>query len=146
MKDVVWTLCATHREIERSLACLIRIAKESSGGALREPAAFAEGLRFFRVVAPEHSATEEETVFPRLRRAVQPELVRLLDTLEEEHGCADRAHDEAGRVGRLWLANGRLSTAETARLTAILEGLSGLYERHIRLEESDVFPLLGRTQ
>jgi hemerythrin-like domain-containing protein len=146
MKDVVGTLCATHREIERALACLIRIARESSGGALREPAAFAEGLRFFRVVVPEHSATEEETVFPRLRRAVQLGLRRLLDAIEEEHGCADRAHVDADRLGRLWLANGRLSTVETARLTAILEGLSGLYERHIRLEESDVFPLLGRTQ
>jgi hemerythrin-like domain-containing protein len=146
MKEVIATLCACHREIERSLACLIRIAEQSSGGALNDPKSFSEVLRFFRGAVPEHAAAEEETVFPRLRRAVEPELVRLLDTLEEEHGCADRAHDEADRLGRLWLSTGQLSTVQTTRLVAILEGLNGLYERHIRVEESEVFPVLNFTQ
>jgi hemerythrin-like domain-containing protein len=146
MREVVATLCACHREIERSLACLIRIANQSSGGALNDPKSFSEVLRFFRGPVREHAAAEEETVFPRLRRAVEPGLLRLLDTLEEEHGCADRAHDEADRLGRLWLATGQLSTEQTTRLVAILEGLAGLYERHIQVEESDLFPLLSFTQ
>ena len=144
--EVVATLCACHRDIERSLTCFIRIAKESSGGALSDPKSFSGALRFFRVVVPEHSATEEDLVFPRLRRSVQPGLARLLDTLEEEHGCADRAHDEADRLGRLWLANGRLSPEQTVRLIEVLEGLRWLFERHIRSEESDVFPLLSLAQ
>jgi hemerythrin-like domain-containing protein len=146
MEEVIATLCACHREIERALTCLIRIAKGASGSPLSDPKSFSEALRFFRVVVPEHSAAEEETVFPRLRPAIEPELVRLLDTLEEEHGCADRAHDEADRLGRLWLANGQLSPAQTTRLMVDLEALVGLYDRHIRLEERDVFPLLKLTQ
>ncbi len=57
-----------------------------------------------------------------------------------------RAQDEADRLGRLRLATGQLSAVQTTRLEAILEGLAGLYERHIQVEESEVFPLLNFTQ
>lgn len=125
--DLIGILSASHREIERALASLSRIGKESRGGALREPAAFAQALRYFRFIAPEHSAAEEEILFPALRSTPDPEtknLPRLIDTLEEEHGCADRAHEEVNRLGGLWLTNGELSTVRTTRLTAILEGLT----------------------
>lgn len=142
MKDLIAALCECHRRIERSLACLLRIAQESSGGALNDPKSFSEALWFFRTAVPEHSAAEEESVFPHARRAIAPGLGRQLDTLEQEHGCAERAHEEADRLGRLWLAQGRLSAAQTSRLAAVLEGLEKLYARHIRLEEGEVFPLM----
>lgn len=146
MEEVIAALCACHREIERALTCLIRIAKESSGSTLSDPKSFSEALRFSPVVVPEHPATEEEKVLSRLCPAIGPELVRLLDTFGEEHGCADRTHEEADRLGRLWLANGQLPPARTTRLMVNLEALAGLYDRHIRLEERDVFPLLKLTQ
>ena len=144
--DFIGILCSSHRQIERSLAPLIRIANESHDGPLCEPAAFSRALQFFRVVVPDHSAAEEETLFPRLRRALpsdRKDVRRLIDTLEEEHGCAGRAHEEVDRLGELWLANGQLSSVQATRLTAILEGLAGLYDRHIQLEEKGIFPLLA---
>lgn len=148
-RDPVPILCASHRQIERALASLIRIAMESFGGLLSDPRAFSAALRFFRFVAPEHSAAEEEAVFPRLHRSLpsgSKNVRRLIDNLEEEHGCADRAHQEVDRLGESWLAHGTLSPAHTSRLISMLEGLAGLYDldslgeelarRHLTVEES----------
>ena len=147
--DPAQILCASHRQIERALASLIRIAKESCGSPLHDQAAFSMALRFFRLVAPEHSAAEEEAVFPRLRRSVLLEnrtVQRLMDNLEEEHGCADRAHVEAEGLGEAWLAQHALSPALAARLISVLEGLASLYDRHVRIEEAEVFPLLATLE
>jgi hypothetical protein len=56
-----------------------------------------------------------------------------------EHGCADRAHAEAGQLGR-WLASGEFLPVEIPRLVAILPGLGGFYRRHIQMEETEMFP------
>ena len=146
--DPAQILCASHRQIERALASLARIARESCGDSLSDPRAFSAALRFVRLVAPEHSAAEEEAVFPRLHRSVpsgNKDVRRLIDNLEEEHGCADRAYQEVNRLGESWLAHGTLSPAHTSRLISMLEGLAGLYDRHIQLEETEVFPLLAET-
>jgi hemerythrin-like domain-containing protein len=123
---------------------MIRAANRPDDGALRDPAACLEALRLFRVAVPEHSAAEEEILFPRVRRRLSPERRRLIDALEEEHGCAERAHGEVERLMELWLANGRLSSTAKARLAAVLEGLNGLYRRHIQAEENDVFPVIAQ--
>ena len=144
--DPVGFLCESHREIERFLSSLIRIAKDSRDGQEREPKMFATALRYFSAISPDHTADEEESLFPRLRRASHPEInkvLRQLEPLEEEHGCADRAHDEVNRLGKLWLASGRLSPSQTDRLATVLAGLGDLYRRNIQVEECGVFPLVA---
>lgn len=142
--DPIEVLCASHRQIEGALACLIRAANSPDDRALRDPGACLRALRFFRVAVPEHSAVEEEIVFPRFRRLVSPDRTRLIDTLEEEHGCAEQAHGEVGRLIELWQAKGRLLPSEKSRLAAILGGLAGLYRRHIQVEENDIFPYIAQ--
>jgi len=141
-------LCGSHREIERYLSSLIRITEESRDGRIRERETFVRVLRQLSGIAFGHTVDEEESLFPRLRCTGRTEgegALRRLETLEEEHGCADKAHGEVDRLARHWLASGQVPPAEANRLTALLTGLADLYRRHIQVEESDVFPQAARS-
>src|SRR5207302_10152205 len=100
-------------------------------------------LRYFREAAPKHTADEEESLFPRLRSLDVPGLEAVLariDSLEQDHECAERSHVEVDRLGRLWLANGRLSPEDASRLSTLLNQLAALYLHHIGTEDTEVFP------
>ncbi len=144
--DPIGLLGDCHRRIERFLWVLVRIATEAHGGPLSDDQrkAWDTALRYFREAAPKHTADEEESLFPRLRGINRPEVRALLsrvDTLEEEHVCAGKAHDEVDRLGRLWLEDGSLSPEQSSRISALLAQLSELYRRHIAMEDGEVFPL-----
>lgn len=101
-------------------------------------------LRYFRESAPNHTADEEGSLFPRLRRSDDPqvrEIFSKLDSLEADHRQADDQHQQVETIGRRWLLSGLLDPEEGARLTALLEALSRLYHLHIALEEADIFPV-----
>src|SRR5215831_17095475 len=89
-------------------------------------AALDSALRYFRDAAPKHTADEEESLFPRLRRLSNDRLLAVMariESLEEEHICADRIHAEVDALGRAWLTNGALSANEASRLVAMLTQL-----------------------
>jgi hemerythrin superfamily protein len=101
-----------------------------------------KALRYFREAAPKHTADEEESLFPRLRRIDTPqvrEIFSKLDDLETDHRLADSQHLEVETIGRQWLLTGALHFEDSARLTTVLESLSRLYDRHISLEETEIF-------
>jgi iron-sulfur cluster repair protein YtfE (RIC family) len=104
----------------------------------------ATGLQYFREAAPAHTADEEESLFPRLRQnsgADAMAVMARIDSLEQEHECAAEVHDEVDRLGRQWLDQGTLHPDEASRLATLLDQLDRLYHRHIRIEETEVFPL-----
>ena len=135
-----------HRRIERFLSILVRDAAEARGNPLSDEqrTAFQTALKYFREAAPKHTADEEESLFPRLRGMQMPEVRAVLsrvDRLEEDHACADKAHDEVDRLGSLWLEEGNLTPERASQLSSLIEELSELYRRHIAMEEGEVFPL-----
>ncbi|MEO8368762.1 MAG: hemerythrin domain-containing protein [Candidatus Solibacter sp.] len=143
--DPIGMLADCHRRVERFLDVLVLVAERAHGQSLTEEqrSAFDTALRYFREAAPKHTADEEESLFPRLRRldgAALAEVLARVDTLEEEHVCADRAHAEADRLGQLWLREGSLSPDGASRLIAVVKGLREMYRHHIAVEESEVFP------
>jgi hemerythrin-like domain-containing protein len=143
--DPIGMLGDCHRRIEMFLNVLVRVAEQAHGEALTDEqrGAFETALRYFRDGAPKHTADEEESLFPRLRRIENPELRALLarvESLEEEHVCADRSHGEVDSLGRLWLKDGRLSQEQAARLLTLVNQLRDLYRHHIATEDHDVFP------
>lgn len=147
--DPLGMLSDCHRRIERFLHALIAIAGERQGGPLdaAQRASLETSLRYFRDAAPRHTADEEVSLFPRLRRMQLPELeatLAQLDTLEHDHQHAEAAHQEVDRLGQAWLTRGRLSSEEISRLQALLAGLAQIYERHIALEDHEVFPSAQR--
>jgi len=105
-------------------------------------------LRYFREAAPKHTADEEETLFPRLRRLRRPDLQPLLakmDTLQQDHELAEKSHRKVDDLGRSWLANGQLSPEDAERLATVLRQLVELYCRHIAVEETEVFPFAANV-
>jgi hemerythrin-like domain-containing protein len=144
--DPVGMLGDCHRRIERFLGALAAVATSNSGSPLHEEdrATLMTSLRYFREAAPKHTADEEESLFPRLRQNGGAEALAVMariDSLEQEHECAALLHDEVDRLGRRWLDQGTLPPEVAARLSTALEQLVTLYHRHIRIEETEIFPL-----
>jgi len=143
--DPIGMLGDCHRRIEKFLHVLATVARRVRGQALNEEerGAFETALRYFREGAPKHTADEEESLFPRLRRTSNEGLRALLarvESLEEEHLCADRIHEEVDRLGQLWLKDSLLAPEQAARLSELLAHLQDLYRHHIATEDNDVFP------
>ena len=111
-------------------------------------ALFSTSLRYFREAAPKHTADEEESLFPRLRRLDDPDIETVLariDSLEQDHECADRSHVEVERLGQVWLSNGRLSPADAASFEQLVGQLEMFYRHHIGKEDTEIFPFAARV-
>lgn len=147
--DPIGLLTDCHRRIERFLSVLAQIAAQARGGALNEEQrrALDTALRYFREAAPKHTADEEETLFPRMRRMENDKVRAVLarvDALEADHERADRAHAEVDGLGTTWLQAGSLPEADAARLSELMQDLQKLYRAHIAIEEGEVFPAAAR--
>jgi len=137
--DPIGMLGDCHRRIERFLNALVTLAAQEKGGPLTEEhsTALETSLRYFREAALKHTVDEEESLFPRLQRhesAGSQAILARIDSLEQDHECAGKAHDEVDRLGQLWLASGRLSPEEALRLSTVLDQLKRLYRNHIAIE------------
>jgi hemerythrin-like domain-containing protein len=139
-----------HRRIEHFLRVLIAVDAEAAGSALTmaHRAALEGALRYFAVAAPKHTADEELSLFPRLRETTDPaatEALELVDRLEKDHDEADEHHAAVDKFVRRWLADDRLVASESAELRERLRRLQNLYERHITLEDEQLFPAAARV-
>jgi hemerythrin-like domain-containing protein len=139
-----------HRRIEHFLRVLISVDAQAHGGPLTEAhrGALEGSLRYFAVAAPRHTADEEVSLFPRLRDsgdAAAAEALALLDRLEQDHQEADTHHAAVEGLVKRWIAEDSLPPAEAAELRGRLARLQALYERHIGVEDRDVFPAAARV-
>lgn len=143
--DPVGMLGDCHRRIERFLEVLAALASQEKGGPLTglQRTALETSLRYFRESAPRHTADEEESLFPRLRQidhaGLQAILIRL-DSLEQDHQCAARDHQEVDRLAQAWLSSGRLPAEQASLLSTLLDRLVRLYRSHIGVEDTEIFP------
>ncbi|MFN7998480.1 MAG: hemerythrin domain-containing protein [Bryobacteraceae bacterium] len=148
--DPIGMLGDCHRRIVRFLHVLVQLAAQKQGGSLtsEERTLLSTSLRYFREAAPKHTADEEESLFPRLRRLdtadVDPMLARI-ESLEQDHGCADRNHAEIDRLGQSWLADGQLSDQAASQFRNLADHLEKLYRHHISVEDNEVFPFAARV-
>lgn len=138
-----------HRRVESFLRALIIVAEQAKGGALdpRQREALETALRYFREAAPKHTADEEESLFPRMRalgEAARDALAKI-DALEADHAAAKHDHDLVELLGQKWLRSHSLSADETQSLTASLRNLQSIYEKHISIEDNEVFPLAAKV-
>lgn len=140
-----------HRRIERFLEILLTVAEreeERAGLSSAGREALATALRYFREAAPKHTADEEESLFPRMRQSGSAEVreaLERLDRLEADHVRAGELHERADATIERWLQRGSLEEVEARELVPLLGELRGLYQEHIELEDTVVFPLAGRT-
>jgi hemerythrin-like domain-containing protein len=130
-----------HRRIERFLDVQVTLATREKGGRLTESTG--QLWRPACATSAKHTADEEESLFPRLRRidfAKTQAILARIDSLEQDHERAGIAHDEVDQLGRRWLTSGRLSPEDPSRLCTVLDQLATLYRNHIAIEDSEVFP------
>ncbi|HLE62793.1 MAG TPA: hemerythrin domain-containing protein [Pyrinomonadaceae bacterium] len=139
-----------HRRIQFFLLWLNTISEERHGKRLQGESLrqFDVALRYFREAAPKHTLDEEESLFPRLRAHERPETVAafaLLDKLHTDHEDAEIRHRQVDELGCKWLSEGSLSSGEADLLISLLQDLTLTYDKHISLEENELFPLAGNT-
>ncbi len=147
--DPLGLLSDCHRRIEHFLGLLITVTTQARGGTLSEEQreALDAALRYFREAAPKHTEDEERSLFPRMRESRDEQVRAALDTiatLEEDHGVVDRGHAEVDALVDQWISEGSLPATDAQRLVIVLEELQAIYQRHIAIEDHDVFPLAGR--
>jgi hemerythrin-like domain-containing protein len=139
-----------HRRIEGFLAVLLQIADAGRGGILQQAdrEALSVALHYFRAAAPRHTADEEQSLFPRLRRAADRQTqtaLEVLDRLEAEHRAADAHHQAVDALGSRWLSEGALPAGDAITLRDHLAALHELYQTHIAVEDQQLFPAAARV-
>lgn len=138
-----------HRRIEQFLGVLIEVASQARGAELNEDQrnGLEAALKYFREATPKHTSDEEASLFPRMiessdERALSA--ISRLDELHADHEKADAAHAEVEALGNQWLSIGTLSSESIDRLRGLLDQLQSTYEKHIAVEDNEVFPLAGQ--
>lgn len=138
-----------HRRIEMFLDVLIRVTSQARGADPNadQRHALEVALRYFREAAPKHTRDEEESLFPRMLASADERArsaIALLDELHADHELADAVHAEVEALGSRWLSEGVLSIESTDRLSELLDQLHSTYQKHIAVEDHDIFPLAGQ--
>lgn len=91
--DPAGLLSDCHRRVEMFLGVLTAVADRIDCPATNETrSALVSALRYFREAAPKHTADEELSLFPRLRKIDHPDIrsaFTQLDKLEAEHLWAE---------------------------------------------------------
>ena len=147
--DPIGMLEDCHRRIEKFLDVLLTLAGQAQGNALTDEhrAAVETSLRYFREAAPKHTADEEESLFPRMRASQHDEareLLSNLDHLHTDHVQANENHRAVDELFQRWMTDGLLPAPEFVRLTSLLHSLRETYVRHIKEEETEIFPNAAR--
>jgi pyridoxamine 5'-phosphate oxidase len=145
--DPLGLLVHCHRKIEAQLEVLERAAgilRHGDSQAIDTAlAAVAGALAHFAGPGVKHTADEEESLFPRLRRyagSSEREVLAARDELEAPHQIAEKAHADLDA-----LAQGLRAGQDLDEFEACLEALVSLYGPHIVLENEVVFPAAART-
>ncbi len=147
--DPTGLLSDCHRRIEMFMRSLEGVAKAMDSAPSEDTRqALETALRYFREAAPKHTADEEESLFPRLRRLQSPEVENALAKLEElegEHRWAEPLHAEVESLGLAYLSQGQLSPAQIEAFRSAVSGLSAMYKRHIAVEDGTLFPVAANA-
>jgi hemerythrin-like domain-containing protein len=148
--DPIGMLKDCHRRIEQFLHILCVVGERAVGRALSEEerGAVQSALQYFRSGGERHTADEEQSLFPRLRKEIGAGNVGEIDGLEDDHREANALHTAVDQLYSAWIAARRLSEEDEQQLVSATRRLKLLYEGHIQVEETLVFPraaeVLGR--
>lgn len=145
--DPIGMLKDCHRRIEHFLKVLCRVAEDAQPHVLNaeESAAVQSALRYFHEGGQRHTADEEESLFPRLRRATAASGLAAVDRLEHDHREADDLHASVDHLYSKWISTGALGAEERQFLLSKTNLLRHLYTEHMQVEETLVFPQAARV-
>jgi len=135
-------LTACHRRIEQRLDTLVDAADHLSQEAVVALEAIRNSFHFLETSGSFHTADEEESLFPRLRPKLNGEEIAFVDSLEVEHGQADRIYQELKKLADN-LENDR-SEDSICTYAGCAKRLRDLYRSHIQAEDQILTKLARR--
>lgn len=138
-KDPIGVLTSCHRRIEHFIGILETLVASDVPIPLdmERRKALESSLNYFRNSAPKHVADEDESLFPRLKKAGVSARLKLLATQHEE---ITKLHTDLESLGLQWLSLPRLSPPTWEKLKDTVDGMSSIYSEHIQIEEHEIFP------
>jgi hemerythrin-like domain-containing protein len=138
--DPIGMLKDCHRRIESFLRMLCVVVDRAQGRSLtdEERVAVQAALQYFHTGGQRHSADEEQSLFPRLRK-FDTHALEDIDRLEADHRVASDLHESIERFYLTWIKSGGLGQGDTRQLLTDTSRLKQLYADHIELEEKKVF-------
>jgi len=138
--DPIGMLKDCHRRIESFLGILCIVAARAHARELTadERHAVQAALQYFRTGGQRHTADEEESLFPRLRKSLS-ETFKEIEKLEADHHEASDLHRSIERLYSKWIELSSLGAEETQQLLSDTTLLKQLYAGHIQVEETLVF-------
>jgi hemerythrin-like domain-containing protein len=138
--DPIGMLKDCHRRIESFLGILCVVVDRAWDRSLtnEERVAVQAALQYFRTGGQRHTADEEESLFPRLRKSAAKAFEEI-DRLEIDHQEATDLHGSVERLYSHWIESGELGSEEAKQLLSETERLKQLYSDHIEVEETIVF-------
>ncbi len=141
--DAVGMLLACHQRIRNFTGIAVRLG-EVTGASAAELANAAQSVhRYYTVALPLHEADENESVYPRLRRALADQADRRpVELMVEQHGPIDEL---VAQLVPLWsqvMAHPEKLAEIQGQLRAHAARLLELWQEHLSLEEEIVFPLI----
>ena len=107
--DPIGMLKDCHRRIESFLGILCIVVDRARGRSLtgEERDAVKAALEYFRTGGQRHTADEEESLFPRLRKS-DAKSFEEIDRLEDDHHEANELHGSIERLYSAWIESGWL--------------------------------------
>ncbi len=141
-ENAVDLLIACHERIRHFSSMLRKLAHAE--GATDEEIRNAAGsaLRYFSIALPLHEADEEESVRPRLIALSNPEITGALEAMTHQHQAVDDLVERLSPVLRLLSHNPAKLPDVHAELCSLSAALQEVFEGHLALEESVIFPFL----
>lgn len=130
----------THHDMVDQLAALVQLmAHLEAQGVDAAARQSAKALcKFFSETARSHHADEETLVFPALIRQGDPALIAHVLRLQQDHGWLEE--DWLELSPQLQAVAEGYSWYELDGLRQAVEVFTGLYQEHIALEESLIYP------
>jgi hemerythrin-like domain-containing protein len=138
--DPIGMLKDCHRRIESFLHILCVVVDRALGRSFtaEERAAVQAAQQYFRTGGQRHTADEEQSLFPRLRKS-DAQAFEEIDRLENDHRGANDLHTLVERLYLTWIESGELGPQETHQLLSETLRFKQLYSDHIHVEETTVF-------
>ena len=138
-KDPIGVLNSCHRRIEHFIGILETLVASDAPIPLdvERRKVLESSLNYFRNSAPKHIADEDDSLFPRLKKAGVSAKLKVLAT---QHEQISQLHADLESVGLQWLSLPRLSPPTWEKLKDTVDALSTIYSEHIQIEEHDIFP------
>jgi hemerythrin-like domain-containing protein len=138
--DPIGMLKDCHRRIESFLGILCVVVDRAQGRSLtdEERDAVRVALQYFRTGGQRHTADEEESLFPRLRKS-DARASEEIDRLEGDHREANDLLRSVEQLYSVWIESGTLGPEDARQLLSETARLKQLYSDHIQVEETIVF-------